>query len=417
MQQQPEPPTVNRYLHQFGLTHDHPKLSTQVLHETIPPRKLATEKCSSKFTVRFPQHIFAIDSPPLFWDSFPVNDPDWGLQSRVETRIAKSQEIAVKKLRLKFRWIPAQTVGLFVWTIVFSLSLIVAPLTGQTLEEVRSEIRSSPKSPPPSKSRRQDDSSTRENWNLQAASGYGPEEERQTLGQTLGEIGWQFAGAMTYATFVGNPRQHGYDINYELASKAKPEAAETLYFAHYPYADGFDGYVMQSDFVPARPLTAGMQFQFSYGADFDAIQWYTGKGLFEWSRSRFGVDTEWTYFREDLEDGSTDELHVGDLNLLWRRLQTPRWLLRWGLGTLWSHDSEGTDVGLNGTLKVDYFPARPLVISGEYDLGLLGHATAQHLQLGVGATWNHVELFSAYDYRRFGDAEISGPVFGMRFWW
>jgi hypothetical protein len=320
-------------------------------------------------------------------------------------------------LPLKIRRILARAGELFAWAIVCSLGFDVAPLTGQTLEEVRSEIRSSSKSPQPSKTRQQDDASKSENWGYQASGYYGPEEERQTLSQALGEIGWQIAGAMTFTTFVGNPRQHGYDINYQLSSKDEPEAVETLYFAHYPYADGFDGYVMQSDYVPARPLTAGMQFQFSYGSDFDAVQWYTGKGLFEWSRSRFGVDTEWTYFHENLEGGSTDELHVGDLNLLWRRLQTPRWLLRWGLGTVWSHDREGTDLGLNGTLKVDYFPARPLVISGEYDLGLLGHATAQHLQLGVGATWNHMELFSAYDYRRFGDAEISGPVFGLRFWW
>jgi hypothetical protein len=323
----------------------------------------------------------------------------------------------VKTLPLKIRWSPAQAAGIFASAIVFSLSIAVAPSTGQTLEQVRSEIRSPSTPDPVLKAQRNEPTSPSEGWGSQPSGFYHPEEDRQTFGETLGEIGWQIAGAMTYATFVGNPRQHGYDIDYQLSSEAQPEAVETLYFAHYPYADGFDGYVMQSDYVPARPLTAGMQFQFSYGSDFDAVQWYTGKGLFEWSRSRFGVDTEWTYFHEDLEDGSTDELHVGDLNLLWRRLQTPRWLLRWGLGTVWSHDREGTDLGVNGTVKVDYFPARPLVISGEYDLGLLGHTTAQHLQLGVGATWNHVELFSAYDYRRFGDAEISGPVFGIRFWW
>ena len=289
-----------------------------------------------------------------------------------------------------------------------------APLRSQTLNEVRSEIHS------PSASASANQRTTYHRSNQEAAHesmAYMDSEEDQTWGQMLGELGWNFAVGFTYATFVGDPSNRGYDITYKSSDSAAMDTPATMYFAHYPYADGLNGYAMQSDHVPARPLTSAMQYQIAFGSDFDSVQWYTAKGFFEWSRSRFGVDTEWTYFHENLQDGTSDELHLGDINLLWRRLQTRRWLVRWGLGTGWSHDREGTAFGINSTVKVDYFPSEPWVISGEYDLGRLGHATAQHLRLGIGATWKHFELFSAYDYRRFGDVEISGPIFGLRLWW
>ncbi|MEC8242072.1 MAG: hypothetical protein VX084_13090, partial [Planctomycetota bacterium] len=63
-------------------------------------------------------------------------------------------------------------------------------------------------------------------------------EEDQTWGQMLGELGWNFAVGFTYATFVGDPSNRGYDITYKSSDSAAMDTPATMYFAHYPYADG-----------------------------------------------------------------------------------------------------------------------------------------------------------------------------------
>ncbi|MCA9107017.1 MAG: hypothetical protein KDA83_16470 [Planctomycetales bacterium] len=238
---------------------------------------------------------------------------------------------------------------------------------------------------------------------------------------TLADIGWQLTFASARWIFIGDGGWHGLDgprgVGQEDGGQDESLGyAPTVYFSQYPYADGNVGYAMSSDDLPASPSIASWQSRFAYGADFDDLSWYTAKSSLESSRARWGIDGEWTLLRERLSSGSMDEAHVGDLNITWRRLQTQQWLLRWGAGVGWYHDSLGTRAGFNGTLRADWFPRDPIVVSAEYDLGQLGGATAQHLALTIGAQWRHIELFSAYDYRRFNDVEIAGPMFGIRCW-
>jgi len=185
-------------------------------------------------------------------------------------------------------------------------------------------------------------------------------------------------------------------------------------FAHYPYADDLNGNMMYSNSLTARPRSS--RFWFEYGSDFDDVDRWTGKFLIEGSHG-FGLDGDWNYYTERLGPGVQDNLHVGDANFLFRLIETPKTQWRLGVGMNWFHSRDMTDLGLNVTTKVDYYPIQPLIFSGEVDYGGIGDAEMFHGALSLGLIWNHVELFGGYDFRKIGPVELEGPMFGVRLWW
>jgi hypothetical protein len=204
-------------------------------------------------------------------------------------------------------------------------------------------------------------------------------------------------------------RSHqGNDVEYELDAR--------MLFAHHPYADGLDGYMMREDWVPARPLLGTTRFWFEYGDNFDGLTRYAGKLLVD-TRSRFGIDGDWNYYTENLGGGRRDDLHVGDVNLLYRFAETPNVQLHAGAGLNWMYDPGRIDLGMNFTLRADLFPVRPLILSSEFDGGWLGHAGMVHAAVSAGVNYRHVELFAGYDYREIGSADLAGPMLGGRIWY
>ena len=193
-------------------------------------------------------------------------------------------------------------------------------------------------------------------------------------------------------------------------------AEPASYFAKFPYADGLDGYMMQQTWVPVRPQTQSAQLLFQYGSDFDRIDRYTGSLLWE-STSRWGLDSQWNYYTEKTAIGTTDDLHVGDANLLWRILETDRLQARVGAGLNWLSDSRGNDFGVNFTLRSEAYPLAPFIISSEAEWGTLGNTSQFHGAVSLGAAWRRVEFFSGYDYRKIGSTTLAGPQFGLRVWY
>lgn len=157
------------------------------------------------------------------------------------------------------------------------------------------------------------------------------------------------------------------------------------------------------------------QLQLEGGSDFDAID-RTGLGLLVESAGGLGLEFGWDAYTEDLPSGGHDELHIGELGVLYRVAETDRALVRVGLGTAWMGDRYDTDFGLNLSVRADYAPSDPFILSGELDLGRLGDAEHLHAAGTVGVTLDRCELYGGYDYRRIGDVEISGPMVGLRLW-
>lgn len=184
-------------------------------------------------------------------------------------------------------------------------------------------------------------------------------------------------------------------------------------FASYPYALGCDGFQFETT-GDCGGTWAG-RVQVEIGSDFDGLD-RTGVGFLIESIGGFGFDFDWDSFTEDLPGGGHDELHLAEFNFLYRVVQTDRSLVRVGIGPAWLGDSYDTDFGINFTLRGDFAPADPWILSGELDLGTLGDAQHVHATGTIGVMLNRCELFGGYDYRRIGDAELQGPMMGLRIW-
>ncbi|MCO6046116.1 hypothetical protein NG895_19625 [Aeoliella sp. ICT_H6.2] len=184
-------------------------------------------------------------------------------------------------------------------------------------------------------------------------------------------------------------------------------------FAPYPYALGADGFMLTT--TPGCGHGWSGRIQVEGGSDFDAID-RTGLSFLIEGQGGLGIDFDWDSYSEDLPGGGQDEVHVGEFDVLYRFAETDQTLLRAGLGAAWFGDRYDTDFGINFTLKADFAPCDPVVLSGEIDLGTLGDAEHLHLSGTAGVMLNRCEIYGGYDYRRIGEVEIQGPMVGLRFW-
>ena len=129
---------------------------------------------------------------------------------------------------------------------------------------------------------------------------------------------------------------------------------------------------------------------------------------------RIDFDTEWNWYREDQPDGA-EAIHTGDFNVMFRCAQSVHAQLRIGLGLNWLVDEEDQDVGFNFTYGAQIFPIKPVVLAAELDWGTLGNAPLFHVRATAGVVFHGCELFTGYDYRSIGQADLMGPMVGLRY--
>lgn len=198
-----------------------------------------------------------------------------------------------------------------------------------------------------------------------------------------------------------------------------------LVFTRYPYANNYHGYqIMLPDWaktfytldtadVPRKQWV--MRLSVENGNDFDGMNRLGGQLKIEHAW-RWGFVTNWNYFRERLPCGCIDEAVIGDANLTFRFAQNEVASMYAGLGFRVLSDRRQTDFGVNFTYGGDWFPVRPLVVSGVFDAGNLGSAGVVHARGSVGAIWNAWEVFAGYDFLRIGSVNLQGPMVGVRLW-
>lgn len=184
-------------------------------------------------------------------------------------------------------------------------------------------------------------------------------------------------------------------------------------FPAYPYSDGTSGCLAMTDACDAKPWSGRLEFDTQ--SDFDGLSRH-GIGFFIEGSAGLGLDFDWGSYSESLPGGGHDELHLGEMNVMYRISETPYSLWRAGIGLNWLGDRYDTDYGVNFSLKADFMPCDPLVFSGEVDLGTIGDAEMLHGAATMGVMLNRCEIFGGYDYRRIGDVELKGPTLGIRVW-
>jgi hypothetical protein len=261
-----------------------------------------------------------------------------------------------------------------------ALLLLVPEVPAQgKLERARAETYGSPSSPPesPSDDRPLTDDGTDE---------------------LLSEVFGPFFLATVAAPFVV-PQQLFETITLEPS------------FPAHPYAD-VAGYLSPAD----RPGKAwGLRVAVEDGNDFSGLN---RLGVRAWldTGSRWGVTTNWDHYVERLDCGCIDEFTLGDLMLTYRFVQSERVQMHAGVGGRGLFDRYRTRGGFNVLYSADVFPAKPLVLSAQAELGHLNDAFTTRLRGSVGVQLRHAELFVGYDWLRIGGVDLHGPMAGLRLW-
>jgi hypothetical protein len=134
------------------------------------------------------------------------------------------------------------------------------------------------------------------------------------------------------------------------------------------------------------------------------------------STSRFGLDGSFAYLHERLPGGGTDQLALGDFNIVFRFAQNERVQFRSGLGVNWLDDETDTDFGFNFTYGADLFPLRPLITSATIDWGTLGHAGLFRFRTTAGVVFVGIEAYTGYEYLDIGSTQTNSLIGGVRIW-
>jgi hypothetical protein len=222
-------------------------------------------------------------------------------------------------------------------------------------------------------------------------------------------------GVFLQGMFDSTTASSDTSIDFQYDDHVESTPSTNYFFAHYPYADGLGGY-MFDEHLDVRPENRGQSIWFEYGNDFDQIQRYSMKFLLE-DRSGWNFDGEWSFFNEETGGGNSDQLHVGDINVLFPLIQSESLTAYWGGGMNWLAAGGQEEYDWNSTFKFNAFPGQPWIVSGEVDYGELGSVHQVHTALSTGVNWKHGEVFIGYDYRKIGSTELHGPMLGGRLWW
>ncbi len=168
--------------------------------------------------------------------------------------------------------------------------------------------------------------------------------------------------------------------------------------------------------VPARSRSAALRLTAEYGHDFENVHKPSGYALLS-TRWRFGLESGWTYFREQSENQAiADQLYIGDINAIYRFVQIENIQMRSGIGLRLMPGDDRVDLGFNFTYGMDIYPTNPLVFSAGVDIGNLGMAFLLHWRAHVGVVFWGLEIFAGGDGWLIGDVSIAGLSGGLRIW-
>lgn len=180
-----------------------------------------------------------------------------------------------------------------------------------------------------------------------------------------------------------------------------------------PYYDDYHGLLDIEPFCTEDGRHTQVEFLADYGTDFSGLQRYGGQFQLD-SVSRWGIDSEFDNFIEDLPNGD-DQLWMGDANVTYRFAQNESMTFHTGLGFNWMSDAGQNDFGWNFTYGFDLFPRKPWVIRGVMDLGRLGDTSRVHVRTDVGVVWKNAEFFVGYDLERISTVNLQGMTAGVQF--
>lgn len=295
--------------------------------------------------------------------------------------------------------------GVWLPLVLFNLPGITSPVHAQALQGLRQEVRVNDPEPPRSPKPDRDNDEPRYYG--------GPEEYDGSDNWSLEEI-----GALGVVGGIVGTAPYWYPVILIGDGPGK-----TGYFPQYPYE--YDAGYMLID--PPEALGASSDRRIfnwaararaDYGTDFAGLNW-TGGNLVIETMPRLGIESDFRLYEEQLTAAGLprfDQVWLGDVNLFFRFAQSERVQMRSGIGVNFLSDQQHTDVGFNFTYAGDFYLAKPWVLSGEFDCGILGDETLFHVRVTTGLQYKGIEAYLGYDMVDVGAFHTDSLVTGLRLW-
>ncbi len=266
-----------------------------------------------------------------------------------------------------------------------------ATVNGQqsSLDTIRSDVRNTPPPQPANNSSQSSGSST----------------ASDAAGDLLDELGITEIGAYLFAGVATAPFW-GPHVAMD------DDFSNRDYFPHYPY-DHTRGYLMD-EAGPSNRWCA-LRLDADYVEAFDHLDLVNGHLLLS-TTLRVELDGRIEHLGETLPGSTSDELWIGDCNVMFRFAQSTFAEFRAGIGMNWLTDPGQTDLGFNFTYGLDVFPVKPLIFSSVMDAGTLGHAGLFRFRSTAGVAYKRLELYTGYEYTDIGRTHWNGLIGGVRLW-
>lgn len=183
-------------------------------------------------------------------------------------------------------------------------------------------------------------------------------------------------------------------------------------FPDYPYANDVPGSLLIDSEADCKKQSWTGSIQSFAIPGTDDVHRFGGRVVLD-SQSRFGMDSEASYWFRSHSDQETTQAWIGDANLTYRFAESERVQMRAGIGINWLADQTRPEAGVNFTYGLEWFPRKPWTVATVIDVGSLGHGGLVHNRTTVGVMMGAAEAFLGYDYFQINDVNIQGPVAGL----
>lgn len=163
---------------------------------------------------------------------------------------------------------------------------------------------------------------------------------------------------------------------------------------------------------PADRVQSGrLQLQLDGGQDRDGLYRGTVGGSLDGVQG-WGVESRFTLWLEPAEE---DHTWLGDFNVRFAVLTLPALQLRLGLGPRVQWDTSSRSAGVNFTSGLELYPASPIVVRLDADVGNLGDALVLESQATLGLLFWRTELLAGVGTLRVGSVAFDSLFAGVRF--
>lgn len=184
---------------------------------------------------------------------------------------------------------------------------------------------------------------------------------------------------------------------------------DTPYCFHpYPYYQSEKGYLKESDEVEWAAFDLSGEFKIYKNSVY-------GIGLNFKARTSFRLEVhaDYNFLEEKLDNGTTDSLYLGNINVLFRFAQNEKLLMHSGFGLNILGDKDDK-YGFNYNYSLEVYPFKPMYFAIGADFGQLGGSSYIRFRVSTGVIHRSYELSVGFESYNIGDATLEGIIFGLK---